>query len=185
MEEGHKRVWHPERKYAFFLPSFWKHLRNVHRLNEYVSNLIRTRWSQRLQKRQSQQQQQQQQQQDQSSKGDVLDRILAVYETKKNLTHLSERDVCQLRDEMKTFVLAGHETSAAMMSWAFYELLHDTESAKDLLRTVEEEATSVFGKDQDWCALNVTDKDLPSRDELSKLILSEAALKVRSLSFHF
>lgn len=30
----------------------------------------------------------------------------------------------QLRDELKTFMLAGHETSAAMMTWAIYELVH-------------------------------------------------------------
>lgn len=28
----------------------------------------------------------------------------------------------QLRDEIKTFMLAGHETSAAMMTWATFEL---------------------------------------------------------------
>jgi cytochrome P450 len=29
--------------------------------------------------------------------------------------------VCQIRDEFKTFMLAGHETSASMMTWALYE----------------------------------------------------------------
>lgn len=177
MEEGHKRVWHPERKYAFFLPSFWSHRRNINRLNTYVSNLILSRWSQRQQYRK--------QHGDLSSPADVLDRILNVYETKKNVAQLSVRDIHQLRDEMKTFVLAGHETSAAMMSWAFYESLQDTANAKDLLHKMEDEASLVFGKGTDWCASNKTSEDLPSRDELSKLVISEAALKVRSRCFQF
>lgn len=35
---------------------------------------------------------------------------------------MKQATVLQLRDEMKTFLLAGHETSAAMMTWATYEL---------------------------------------------------------------
>lgn len=33
--------------------------------------------------------------------------------------------VSQIRDEMKTFVLAGHETSASMLNWSLYELLEN------------------------------------------------------------
>lgn len=31
--------------------------------------------------------------------------------------------VQQIRDEMKTFVLAGHETSASMLNWSLFELM--------------------------------------------------------------
>lgn len=37
----------------------------------------------------------------------------------------SQATVLQLRDEIKTFILAGHETSAAMMTWAVYEFSKD------------------------------------------------------------
>lgn len=34
----------------------------------------------------------------------------------------SEATVLQLRDEFKSFILAGHETSASMMTWCVYQL---------------------------------------------------------------
>ena len=44
VEEANKRVWHPERAFAFFLPFFWRHRRSCARLDEYVSKLINDRW---------------------------------------------------------------------------------------------------------------------------------------------
>lgn len=35
--------------------------------------------------------------------------------------------VPQIRDEMKTFVLAGHETSASMLNWTLYELMENAD----------------------------------------------------------
>lgn len=35
--------------------------------------------------------------------------------------------VLQIRDEMKTFVLAGHETSASMLNWSLFELMENKE----------------------------------------------------------
>lgn len=170
MEESHKRVWHPERKYAFFLPAFWRNIRNVNNLNQYVTTLIRKRWLQR----------QEGKQQNQSPNKDVLERVFSFYEKRNGVTaQLSNRDVSQLCDEMKTFVLAGHETSAAMMTWSFYELLRNTADATNLLSKVKEEATSVFGKHSDWCSPNITENDLPPSDDFSELVLSEAVLKVR------
>ena len=70
---------------------------------------------------------------------DILDKILLVYETnvgdntdaKTNSTTLPESIVKQVRDELKTFMLAGHETSAALMTWTIYELLLDQEFVVD------------------------------------------------------
>lgn len=177
MEESHKRVWHPERKYAFFLPAFWRYIRNVKNLNQFVSTLIRRRWRQR---------QQQGKQKNQASYKDVLERVFSFYEKKTGTTaQLSNRDVGQLCDEMKTFVLAGHETSAAMMTWSFYELLRNTSDAAHLLGKVKQEAVAVFGNDFDWCSPNITERDLPPSDELRKLVLSEAVLKVRDANCFF
>ena len=49
----------------------------------------------------------------------------------------------QLCYELKTFLLAGHETSAAMLTYSLLELVHDAE----LRRRVVEEADAVLGKD--------------------------------------
>jgi len=44
----------------------------------------------------------------------------------------------QMRYEIKTFLLAGHETSASMLAWALYELLRNPKClAKVTWRTYE------------------------------------------------
>jgi cytochrome P450 len=75
-----------------------------------------------------------------------------------------------MRDEMKTFMLAGHETSAAMMTWALYELMAN----QSLKEKVAHEGQAIFG--QDWNAKEAS--FLPPREELAKLTLAEACLKV-------
>ena len=87
---------------------------------------------------------------------------------------MSRECIRQLRDEFKTFMLAGHETSAAMMTWALYELMMD----ENLVNQMNEETEQVFEKTLDWKEVGL--EKLPSRDKLSKLILSEACLKVSS-----
>ena len=49
---------------------------------------------------------------------DTLEQVLANVDP----TTWSEATVLQLCDELKTFILAGHETTAAMMTWCTYEL---------------------------------------------------------------
>ncbi len=168
VEEGNKRVWRPERSYMVWMPSFWKYIFGVRRLNRYVSNLIETRWKMRKEE----------EKEETSStttwkhrETDILDKVLEHFEKEHPGKKLSSSDICQLRDEFKTFMLAGHETSAAMMTWAFYELMKDD----DLTKKVEQEARSVFGM-KDWSELSY--EALPSREELSNLKLSEACLRV-------
>ncbi|KAL7575914.1 hypothetical protein ACA910_000714 [Epithemia clementina (nom. ined.)] len=186
VDESNQRVWHPYRAYLFVMPQFWIHLWNVRRLNQYVSHLIRQRWKQRqeFKRKQSQHAQQQQpksQQQQQPLESernhDILDLVLQVYETEfPHATVLPESAVKQFRDEMKTFMLAGHETSAAMMTWALYELMgNDT-----LRQQVIDEAQSVFcGQDDDGGSKHTRDglHDVLTAEQLSHLVLSEACLK--------
>lgn len=166
VEEGNKRVWSPERSYMFFMPFFWRHLYGIRRLNCYVSKLIVDRWNLRKNK-------------GDEGKGtvttrkeDVLDKVLGHFERENPGKELDSTWIRQLRDEFKTFMLAGHETSAAMMTWVFFELM----KKDDIKKEVEKEATRVFGN-KDWLAKGMDATCLPAREDLSKLELSEACLK--------
>lgn len=165
VDESNLRVWHPYRAYCFFLPSWWKNWWYVYRLNQYVSSLIRKRWVQRRQ---------QQENGKQMAVVDILDKMLEAHEKESN--SLDEAAVKQMRDEMKTFMLAGHETSAAMMTWTFYELLGDSE----LMKQIVNECSKVFGTKIDWATSDHA--NLPKKEKLAQLVLAEASLKVGAFS---
>lgn len=100
----------------------------------------------------------------------MLDRVLQSYEKDCGPDlprHIPPDDVRQIRDEMKTFMLAGHETSAAMMTWALFYLLQD----EKLCQQVRSEARHVFGKATDTRHM----EKIP--ENLSDLCRSEACLK--------
>jgi len=164
VEEGNKRVWSPERSYAFFLPFFWRHISCCRRLDIYVSKIITDRWSLRQKEKKSLKNTRHQ---------DILDKVLLHYD-KENAGRKPTRScIRQLRDEFKTFMLAGHETSAAMMTWALFELMKDD----NLVDKVREEADSRFGAKFDCRDFSVERDKILSREELSDLIFSESCLK--------
>lgn len=70
--------------------------------------------------------------------------------------------------QVKTFILAGHETSASMLTWALYEL---TQNGEYMARIVEE-ADGVFGKG------NGPETKLPGMEQLNNLVFSQCCLKV-------
>ncbi|CAM9125152.1 unnamed protein product, partial [Ectocarpus fasciculatus] len=156
VEEGNKRTWDPTR---MFLPTpAWFNFRAaVARLDGYVKGLIRTRYSLR---------------QKEATSGkpvtrtqDILDIVMGAV-TEEDW---GEAAITQIADEMKTFILAGHETSASMLAWSLYELTQN----RELFNRVREEAISVFGP-------NVKDIDsivMPDRDGLAKLVFSECCLR--------
>jgi beta-ring hydroxylase len=86
-----------------------------------------------------------------------------------NVQALSSSAVRQFRDEIKTFMLAGHETSAAMMTWTLYELMHNP----FLVQKLVEEGKSVWKKE----TTTNSKEYLPTPDELSTLELAESCLK--------
>lgn len=161
VEEANSRVWHPYRAYCIFLPEFWNYHINVFRLNRYVSQLIRDRWVQRKKEQSGAV--------TSSRPLDMMDRVLQAYEKDcgTDQEDISAEAVRQIRDEMKTFMLAGHETSAAMMTWALFELLQEDE----LCQSVRTEAQKVFGAKTD------TRKMTSIPENLSDLYTSEACLK--------
>ena len=163
VDESNTRVWHGYRAYLFFLPSWWTYHYNVYKLNSYVSTLIRNRWRERRQGK---------------TYGDMLDHVLKAYEQEVGLEQCKDHPmpteaVHQIRDEMKTFMLAGHETSAAMMTWALYELMDDPV----LRNQVTEEGNKVFTPTTNWKDAAV--EQLPSPENIAQLTLTEACLKVR------
>lgn len=168
VDECNKRVWHPYRNVCFLFPFWWRHLYRVHQLNSYVSNLIQTRWRERQASSSGGDD-------EQHKKNDILDLVLDAYEKDSpaaaTSSSMPRRAVHQIRDEFKTFMLAGHETSASMMTWALYELMGN----ESLMNQVKEEGQAVFGKKTDW---SLGKYELPPRSELANLECAEACLKV-------
>jgi cytochrome P450 len=105
-----------------------------------------------------------------SRKSDVLDKIMSAYTAET----WGPDAVQQIRDEIKTFVLAGHETSASMLAWSLYEL--SLESNKACLTKVLEESSRVFTPG--FCNSQGHVESLPSRDALaSGLVYTEMCLR--------
>lgn len=129
MEESNRRVLEPWR-YLYPL-TVWRYNANVRALNGYIARIIRARRAERAAE---------------AAGGapaprerDILDRILqAVEERGQKWGPALETQLCY---EIKTFLLAGHETSAAMLTWSTYEL----GQAPAALAAVREEAQAAFG----------------------------------------
>ena len=106
MEEANRRVFEPWRPFLP-TPTWFKHRERIKELDTYIVRLLRDRWAQRG-----------------GGCGDaprdMIDRIMdSLVKNGQHWTAAVEKQLCY---EVKTFVLAGHETSAAMLSWAVYEL---------------------------------------------------------------
>ncbi len=164
--EGNLRTWDPTRMYIP-TPAWFKFNRDVDKLNSYVTTLIEKRWALR--------------QQESSNKNrvqDVLDKILSAIPASE-----WNAEACrQIRDEIKTFILAGHETSASMLTWALYEL--SIMSGKPHLVKLTTEAREAYpdslsttangGKEG---AIEYNMDVIPARAQLDKLVFSECCLR--------
>ena len=124
VDECNTRIWHPWRSACIFMPFWWKHLSHVYRLDSYVSSLIQQRWQERCNMTTTT-----------TTIGttDMLDIVLDAHEKEfPNKATLTLDAIRQMRDELKTFMLAGHETSAAMMTWAMYEMMGSEQLMKEV-----------------------------------------------------
>ena len=72
------------------------------------------------------------------TKGDLLDMLMRATDE----TGTERMDDRQLRDELMTLVMAGHETTAVALSWAWYLL----SKHPDVARAVQREARAVLGE---------------------------------------
>ncbi|CEG01432.1 Cytochrome P450, E-class, group I [Ostreococcus tauri] len=147
MDECNRRSLEPWRK---FLPTReWReHRKRVAALNKYIVDLIRVRWKKRVSG-------------ETNPNPDILDRVLASVEMEEYGSDVEE----QMCFEIKTFLLAGHETSAAMLVWTIYELVKN----EDKMTEAVAEANKVLGA--------VKPGNLPTRDELAHLDYCVSALK--------
>jgi cytochrome P450 len=135
VEEGNLRTWDPTRMYIPG-PAMVRHWLAVKRLNDYVSGLIRKRWDLRTKEASDSSNT------TPSRRQDVLDKVMSAIKPED----WCEGAVRQIRDEIKTFVLAGHETSASMLAWTLYELHADgKETCSAIKQKVLKEGESVFG----------------------------------------
>jgi cytochrome P450 len=72
---------------------------------------------------------------------DILDRIMGGSQAETGQA-LDAAGISQLRDEVKTFLLAGHETTSAMLTWALFEL---SRSPTVMARVIEEAQAAFAG----------------------------------------
>jgi cytochrome P450 len=158
MEECNRRSLEPWRAY---LPNkeYFDHKDKVKKLNAYVIKLIRQRWKLKHSVTATPNA-------DDSidnPHADILDRVLADV-PKSEYGPEVERQMC---DEIKTFLLAGHETSAAMLIWTTWELA----KAPEKMKIATEEAKKVYKNSEK------KNKKTPSRDDLNGLEYIVGALK--------
>lgn len=153
MEEANQRVLRPYRMYLPLLPAWWQFRSRMTQLNTYLINYFRQRWQARL-------------------KGvpgprDILEKIMdAVQKAGTPWDAELEQQLCY---EVKTFLLAGHETSAAMLTWSFFELSQH----HDMLARVREEAEAVYGP----ADKKGDDDAVPTRREIDGMVYTLAVLK--------
>eukprot|EP00752_Nemacystus_decipiens_P007756 g6931.t1 len=176
--EGHKRTWNPLRRFCPLLPAWWAHIKNQRILNDYVTGIVRARWDV-IQKERTRTGAATSPTTGSGSsangvhgdglstagerKRDILDKVLDSL----GPGEWGTATVMQIRDEMKTFVLAGHETSGSMLNWSLLELMKNN----DLMGKVLEESRQVFGPNASL------DGPLPSAEELRGLQFTEACLR--------
>ncbi|GAX81794.1 hypothetical protein CEUSTIGMA_g9222.t1 [Chlamydomonas eustigma] len=125
MEEANLRVLRPYRQYIP-TPDWFKFRSRMSQLNSFLINFFRERWQSRKQGVQR-------------PRKDILDRIMDSIEASGAKWDSSlERQLCY---EVKTFLLAGHETSAAMLTWSLFEL----SLCEEHMQKVRSEAELTFG----------------------------------------
>lgn len=151
MEESHRRVLQPFREYLPLLPEWWLYHYRMHKLNSFITGILRKRHAARIRA-------------DGKMKGaeqDLLDRIMkSVEDSDTSWSSALEQQLCY---EIKTFLLAGHETSASMLCWSLFELTQH----KDMMAHVQEEAVAAFG---------LHDRE-PSREAAEGMTFTLAVLK--------
>ena len=148
VHECNRRVWEPWRQFMPFLAGFRERRSCLAALNKVLGDAIRQRWAQRKTETAGQRHQ------------DILDVCMS------QLDQCDEATVRQLTDDTKTMLLAGHETSAALLTWATYELMAHPE----MLAHVRAEGEAVFGP-------HIKAGTVPTMDDVRRLRWTPAVLR--------
>lgn len=156
--EGNLRTWDPTRMYLP-TPAYFKFKQDVKKLNDYVTGLITKRWDWRKTLAAAGKRRE---------KPDVLDKILDSIADEDWVPDTIE----QVRDEIKTFVLAGHETSASMLAWTLCELSIPTGQGYD--QRVVAESTQAY---QGLLTATGRATALPDKAHLDMLFFTESCLR--------
>ena len=134
MEEANLRALRPWRALVPG-PGGAAYKKGIARLDAYITSLLRARWASRGKGSTS------------PPHDDILERMLAAIEARGEAW--SPALETQLCFDVKTFLLAGHETSAAMLTWTLYELCSgggvDGGEGTECLAAVRAEAAAVLG----------------------------------------
>ncbi len=116
--EMNKRVWNPFRDYAFFLPSWWRYRATLKALDSYVSDIILSIWREGGHS---------------SRTSEMMKKVMdGATMGKPGSSNISSSDLRQMISEVKTFILAGHETSASMINYTMVEAIR----RKDILQRI-------------------------------------------------
>ncbi|CAM45287.1 cytochrome p450-like protein [Leishmania braziliensis MHOM/BR/75/M2904] len=121
VHECNRRVWAPWRAYMPFLHGSRQRNHCLSELNKALRDIICSRWEQRKDSKYA-------------KRPDILALCIS------QIDHVDEKVIVELIDDVKTILLAGHETSAALLTWATYEVLRHPEIRQKVL----EEATRLF-----------------------------------------
>ncbi len=125
MEESNRRVLQPWR-YLYPL-TVWRYNQRVKQLDTFIKGVIRERRRERSRAG------------DAYASKDILDKILDSVDKEGVVWNAAAET--QLCYEMKTFLLAGHETSAAMLTWTVFELAKGMEEEEEAEEMAEGKQT--------------------------------------------
>jgi cytochrome P450 len=149
----------PAARYAP-IPSMIEFRRSVRRLDQTVYRIIETR------------------RRDERDSGDLLSMLMEARDEDG-----SRMTAQQLRDEVLTFLLAGHETTALALSWAWYLLGQHPEAEARLHNELETKLRGRAPEFSDLSSLNYTDGVLkevlrlyPPAWSLARTVISDFAL---------
>ncbi|KEG10803.1 cytochrome P450 [Trypanosoma grayi] len=161
VHECNRRVWEPWRTLMPFTKGFQKRRQCLKQLNEVLHDIIQKRWENRHS----------------AHKRDIMALCMSQIDKMDNAM------IKQLRDDVKTILLAGHETSAALLTWATYEVICHPDVRDKLI----EEAKVLF--DPARCENKVVTSQgvtwgIPTANDVRKLLRWSPAILRETLRKH-
>ncbi|CAG9576610.1 cytochrome p450-like protein [Leishmania major strain Friedlin] len=156
VHECNKRVWAPWRAYMPFLHGSRMRNRCLSELNKVLRDIICRRWEQRNDS-------------NYTAKPDILALCIS------QIDRIDEKMIVGLIDDVKTILLAGHETSAALLTFATYEVLRHPEIRQKIL----EEATRLFDPARCTCTVQTRygPRGVPALNDVRSLVWTPAVLR--------